>query len=328
MINLGEQGSSRFNLTLEGLTDSQIDNLFEEVRESCRSRGVSADIHIEPYHFRDYYADPLTAEGPDGRRYALDRIRASTRVKDIARGVMHQYSDDVWPSRQGQKTQAVVDQVAADGKGKRLDPGETLHDAGVRPGDTLRVAPERTAGAIDPLMREAGLARAKNEVLKFAESHPGFEVDANSLVAPTEYLFRFSTKGFAPPLSPGGPPRPINDHEVLIELPDDFPIKAPLAWWQTEIFHPNIDPATGWVCLGALQDQYRPSLDFGELCQMLFDLAGFRNYAVTEGHNPDAAKWALSPEGQLTIEQIGGLSIIRRMVMEGEPEQQLNIREI
>jgi len=328
-ISFGRHGSSLFSLSITGVeSQEEIENLTRRIERELAEEGYKGSVQVEPYHFRDYYSDPITAEGPDGQRYSLDRMPASTRVKDIARGVMHQYSDDVWPSQQGQKTQAIVDQVTEGGQSKRLDPRDTLHDAGVRPGDTLRVAPERTAGAIDPLMREAALARVKNEVLKFAEAHPGFEVDANSLVAPTEYIFWFSTRGFAPPFSPGGPPRPIDEHEVLVELPGDFPIEAPRAWWQTDIFHPNIDFNTGWVCLGALQEHYRPSLDFGELCQMLFDLAGFRNYAVTEGHNKDAAKWALSPEGQQAIEAIGGLSVIGRMVMEGAPEQKLNIRKI
>ncbi|VFN03065.1 MAG: Ubiquitin-conjugating enzyme [Candidatus Kentron sp. G] len=244
---------------------------------------------------------------------------------------MPQYADDVWPARQGQKVQATVDQVTPDGSSKRLDPRQTLHDAGVRPNDTLRVSPERTAGAIDALMREEALARVRGEVLRYAESHPGFAVDANSLVAPTEYLFRFNKRGFGIPQNPDTPdsyPPVIDSHEVLVVLPPDFPIKAPEAWWQTDIFHPNIDPASGWVCLGALQEHYRPALDFGELCQMLVDLAGYRNYAIDEGHNAQAARWALSPAGQLAIEGIGGISVIGRMVMAGEPERALRIRKL
>lgn len=328
-VNLGWSGSSSFSLSIPGIkSKEETERIAGRIEQALAEENIRAEVWIEPYHFRDYYSDPLTAEGPDGRRFAMDQIRASTPVGDVARGVMHHYSDDVWPVRKGQKTQAVVDQVTADGTSNRLDPRQTLHDAGVRPGDTLRVAPERTAGAIDIHLREAALARVRNEVLHFAETHPGFEVKANSLVAPTEYLFRFETKGFGPPPSRSRSPQIIDYHEVLVELPGDFPIKAPEAWWQTDIYHPNIDPDTGWVCLGALQKQYRPSLDFGELCQMLFDLAGYRNYAVTEGHNKEAARWALSPEGQLAIEEIGGISMIGRMVMEGTPERKIKIRKL
>ncbi|MCP4363867.1 MAG: hypothetical protein GY800_00990 [Planctomycetes bacterium] len=329
IVNFGQAGSSRFNISIPDVeSQEELERIAEHIETALNEENYRTDVQVEPYSFRDYYSDPITMEGPDGQEFAIDQIRASTTVKDLARGMMHQYSDDVWPSRKGHKTQAVVDRVTKGGKSTRLDPRKTLHDAGVRPGDTLKVSPERTAGAISPLMRDEALARVRNEVLAFAESHPDFEVEANSLVAPTEYLFRFQEKSFAQPVSLNSVPPFIEQHEVLVELPPDFPVKAPKAWWQTDIFHPNIDPVTGWVCLGALQKLYRPSMNFKELCQMLLDLAGYRNYAVTEGHNKEAAAWALSAEGQAAIEQIGGISVIGRMVMEGRPEQKLKIRKL
>jgi len=234
----------------------------------------------------------------------------------------------MWPSNKGQRTQAVIDKVGEGGANERLDPRQTLHDAGVRPGDTLHVSPQRTAGAIDPMLREAALARVRNEVLAYAESHPGFKVEANSLVAPTEYLFRFSVPGFGPPGAEGGTPKRIDYHEVLVELPPDFPIKAPEAWWQTDIYHANIDFKSGKVCLGVLQEHYRPSMDFGELCQMLVDLAGYRNYTVTEGYNAEPAQWATTLEGQRAIESIGGISLLGRMVMDSVAEKTFKIRKI
>jgi hypothetical protein len=312
VLNLGTEGSSRFHISIEDAQPAEIDRLAREIEQACANLGVQARVTREPYHFRDYYSDPLTAEGPDGQRFALEQLRASTPVKDIARGVMNSYKDEVWPTtKTGQRQQAVIDRVTPEGT-VRLDPRQTLHDAGVRPGDTLQVSPERTAGAVDPLLREEALARVRVQVLDHAAANPGFEVEANSLVAPTEYLFRFRASSFAPPLSPGESPRPIELHEVLVELPPDFSVEAPTAWWQTDIFHPNIHPETGLVCLGALRENYQPGLDFGELCKMLVDITAYRNYAFEEGYfNEAAAKWALSEEGQLAIEQAGGFSLIR-----------------
>lgn len=329
-INIAFTGSTHLSLSIQNFkSQEEVTQLAKDIEQKLTEDGHTCNVQIEPYNFRDYYTDPLTAEGPDGQRFALDQIRASTRVKDVARGIMHNYSSDVFPSRGDQKNQAVVDMISNKGQSsKRLDPTNTLHDAGVRPGDTLRVSPERTAGAINPMDRDAALARVRNEVLDFADAHPGFTVEANSPVAPTEYLFKFSTKGFAPSHLQDGTPRPIDYHEVLLVLPGDFPVQAPEAWWQTDIYHPNIDSKTGFVCLGALKEHYRPALNIGELCQMFFDLAGYRNYAVTDALDIDAAKWALSEEGQRAIESIGGLSVIRRMVMEGEPEQKIRIRKI
>ncbi|ETR66635.1 MAG: ubiquitin-conjugating protein E2 [Candidatus Magnetoglobus multicellularis str. Araruama] len=213
-------------------------------------------------------------------------------------------------------------------KGNRLNPTDTLHDAGVRPGDTLRVSPERTAGAINPMDRDAALARVRNEVLDFADAHTGFTVEANSPVAPTEYLFKFSTEGFAPSHFQDGTPRPIKDHEVLLVLPGDFPVQAPEVWWQTDIFHPNIDPKTGFVCLGELQDQYRPALNMGVLCQLLIDLAAYRNYAETDALDMDAARWALSDKGQKAIKDIKGQTIKSRDEKDDVPDQKLRIRKI
>ncbi len=212
----------------------------------------------------------------------------------------------------------------------RLDPRQALHDAGVRPGDTLRVSPERTAGAVDPLMREEALARVRVQVLDYAAAHPGFEVEANSLVAPTEYLFRFQARSFAPPPSAGQEPRAVDLHEVLIVLPPDFPIKAPDAWWQTEIFHPNIHPENGYVCLGALQKYYKSGLNFGELCQMMVDIASYRTYTIDPKDYLDqkARDWAVSAEGQIAIEDAGGYSILRRLVEDGLPAQPVRIRKL
>lgn len=330
VLNLGTEGSSRFHFSVDGVPPEDIGRIAERIAEICRERGVQAEVTQEPYNFRDYYSDPLTAEGPDGQRFELEQIRASTPVRDVARSVMNSYQDtNVWPTgRTGQKQQAVVDHVQPDGGTVRLDPRNTLHDAGVRPGATLRVSPERTAGAVDPLMREEALARVRVQVLDHAAANPGFEVKANSLVAPTEYVFRFRVPSFAPPPAPGQAPRPLDHHEVLVELPPDFPIKAPVAWWQTEIFHPNIDPETGWVCLGALQKYYKPGLDFGDLCKMLVEMAAYRTYTVEDCVDREARDWALSHEGQVAIERAGGLSLVGRLVLQGQPEQHFRIRKV
>lgn len=327
---LGYDGSSNFSLSIAGApSDDEVEHIVNAIQRTLAEAGIAAEVAPEPHRFRDYYSDPLEIEGPDGQRFAIDRVRASTRVSDVARGVMHEYADQgVWPTRAEQKTQAVIDKIDAAGGSERLDPRQTLHDAGVRPGDTLRVSPERTAGAINPLLRDEALARVRNAVLVYSENHPGFAVEANSLVAPTEYLFRFEARSFGPPISEGAIPTCVDRHEVYVRLLPDFPIKAPEAWWQTEIFHPNVDARSGKVCLGALDEHWRPAMDFGELCQMLVDMAAYRNYTVSEGYNRQAAEWAVSPAGQIAIERIGGISLVGRMVMDGTPERRLHIRKL
>lgn len=329
-LDMVRMGSTRISISTKGLSAEEVDAMNQEMQQIMAEYQVEGTTQITENTFSEYYMEPLRVEGPDSRVFEIDQIPASTSVKDLARGVINEYADEVWPSRKGQKSQAVIDKVSPDGtSSQRLDPRMSLHDAGVRPNDTLRVSPERTAGAIHPMLRDAALARVCNEVLDYAAAHPGFEVEANSLVAPTEYVFKFHAPGFAPPRHEGAPPTPIDYHEALVELSPDFPIKAPEVWWQSAIFHPNIHPEHGWVCLGGLQEHYRPSMNFGELCQMLLDLASYRNYAVIELHGRDikgaaldsaAAFWAISDAGQAAIYGIGGTSLFSKIISDdGKP---------
>lgn len=339
-------GSHNLHFSLEGASEEQVNRFMERARSVLAEDRIDGQIWREPYTFRDYFADPITVEGPDGQRFALEHIRASTLVGDIARSVMNDYQGEFATapgkfanvastksntvSGQSGRQQAVVDLMGDDGNGQRLDPRLTLHDAGVRPGAVLRVHPERTAGAVNPLMREEALARVRAQALDFAAAHPGFQIAANSPVAPTEYLLHFSVPGFAPPSGPGAAPRRAEWHEVLVYLPPNFPFQAPEAWWQTEIFHPNIDRESGAVCLGALQTHYKPGLDFGELCQMLVDIAAYRLYSTEPGNflDSEASLWALSDDGQAAIEAVGGISVLGRLVFEGRPERSLRLRRL
>jgi ubiquitin-protein ligase len=268
--------------------------------------------------------DPLYAQGPDGQRFEMDHVRASTLIDDIARGVMGEYHDRFWPTdKRGKQTLPVVDLLREGGKeARRLPSGLTLHDAGVRPHDTVSINPERRAGSVNPFLRAESLTAVKNQVLDYAATHPDFQVAANSTGTPTEYLFRFRAPGFRP----GDPPQPIDRHEVLLVTPAEFPVKAPHAFWQHPVFHPNVHAESGLVCLGVLAESYRPGIHFGAVCQMLVDMDSYRNYALAEGYNVEAALWAASNEGQAAILGIGGRS---RAEIEGEgdaPARHVSIR--
>ncbi len=269
---------------------------------------------VVPNEFRDYLLRRLLVEGPDQGRFELGDIPASTSVKDVARVVMSDYQDEgIWPSdKDGKARSVVVDHVDEEtGAHTRLDLQQSLHKSGIKDGDTLAMAPESTAGAINPRIRDEALARVRSQVLAYAKEHPSFRVRANAKVAPTEYVFNFKAQGWGPPSATGGVPFPVDEHEILVLLPSDFPMLAPAAYWQTPIFHPNVARKTGKVCLGVLEDRFRPGLPFGEICQTLVDIAGYQNYEVREGYDREAQKWAVSPEGQVAIEERGGRSVTR-----------------
>ena len=275
--------------------------------------GEGEEILVTPNH-ESYAIRSMSVEGPDQQRFELSDVPASTPLKDIARATMSEYDDKMWPQDQsGHARPAVVDKINPDGTSSRLNPDSTVHGNRIRTGDSLQVSPQSTAGGVNPLIREEALSRVCAQIMAFKKSHPGFSVSANAIIAPTEYLLKFQANGWGPPSLPvdqGGQPHQVDAHEVFLRLPPDFPMVAPQAFWQTPIFHPNIHPNNQSVCLGVLDDQYTPGMDFGRLCQLLVDIASYQNYEVRSYYNDEATKWALSPDGIAAIESRGGESIL------------------
>lgn len=293
-------------------------------------------IVVEPGR-PDYILHALMVNGPDGRRFRIAEAPAQQRVANIASEVLDQYP----PFRETTRP-TVVDLVGPAGQGDRLDPDDTLHDAGVQDGDELRVGFQATAGAVHPQHREEALYRVRNQIVAYAKAHEDFGVAVDWPQLPSEYTLQFRARSFAP--DPDGGPEPVETdrpHRVLIEFGPDFPMAPPRVFWLTPIFHPNVYPmyeceaarnrphARGLVCLGELAVSYQPSLDFGELCQTLVDIAGYRNYRLFEATggidahgNPviagdffdeAAAQWAWAHQD--LIRAIGGQFVIR-----SEPE--------
>ena len=288
---------------------------------------------VVPPGVRDYLFHSLFIEGPDGRQFRITDAPAQQTVSNVAAEVIDQYGKDLPDAGRP----AVVDKVGPDGQGHRLDPNATLDEAQVRDGDRMRVGFQARAAAVNPLDRQDALYRVFNQIRQFGNARdPGanFVVLSNSVLLPTEYELEFTQPSFGPPPSPESPPTDVSRHRVLIQLPSDFPTAPPLVFWLTAIYHPNVFPTyeceltrgretqMGLVCLGALQESYLPSLHFGSLCQLLMDIAGFRNYSLfkpagsmdpagvhrmqADYFDPGAAAWVASPDGQRRITEIKG----------------------
>jgi hypothetical protein len=301
-------GQIALSLTYE-LFPAQI----EDLQARLVAAGAPADLEIlqEVYDHRPYLLEALRVNGPDQQPYDLAGVPSITPVRDIAAAVLAHYE-----GRMGRRPRTVVDHQQPDGSFRRLDPAQSLHDAGVHDGDTLNVYPEATAGHAQ--LRMQAIIRVREEMHRYADEHADFEiVDTDDPEFPTDYEIRFKGPGLRVPDQPGARvlPRPERQdkHNALILLGPDFPLVAPAVFWLSPIFHPNIkgpDPqypeAEGAVCLGVLAHSWRPALDFGQLCQMLVDMAGYRNYEITDSFNPYAAAWALTEEGTAMIEAIGG----------------------
>ncbi|MEU9399699.1 hypothetical protein [Streptomyces sp. NPDC048242] len=294
----------------------------EALRRRLVQDGAAPDLEIiqDAYEHRPYLLEKLLVRGPDHQPFDFAGVPSITTVRDIAVAILSQYGSDTTHDRVGHRRRTVVDHLQPDGSFLRLDPSQSLHDAGVGDGDTLNVYPESTAG-IGQLKLQA-ILRVREEIRRYEKRHENFTVlEMDDPDFPTEYEVGFRAPGFRPP-GAGEPhdadPSAQQEHTVLIALGAGFPLQAPAAIWLTPIFHPNIArnltaAPDGLVCLGALQGSYRPTLDFGQLCQILVDMARYRNYDVrTENEggggtvDRQAAIWARSERGQAMIAAIRG----------------------
>jgi len=265
-------------------------------------------VILGDFGFRDYLFDQLFIEGPDQGRFLFRNIPASTRLLKIVEALISQYNDDFWPQEENASPRAAVaDKIQNDNSSDRLDSEKNLHDNKVRDGDTIQISPESVAGSISPIFRDEALSRVKSQVLSYAKCFSEtFLVRANAVQFPTEYLFTFFGQGFAPPLNKNETPRIINKHEVFVILSSTFPMNAPFVLWQSPVYHPNIHPENNQLCLGELSEGYRPGLDFRHICQLLVDIAFYKNYNLDNPFNIQAAEWAKSKTGQNQIVSIGG----------------------
>lgn len=304
-------GSWNGHVHVENMTPAQMQTVWADLEDELRKdglfEGISVFVRVCTHRFRDGFISQLRAELPDQSLRQINNAPLSMTTRDVGVQVLKPFLEEIDQAVvDGPAPRVTVDRREPDGATQRLRPEMTLLEARLQENSTLEIARESTAGPVHPQTREEALSRARVQVLEYAHAHPGFNVSANATIAPTEYLFDFTATGLQPPEALDLPPTDIHQHQVLLVLPADYPMRAPVALWQTPIFHPNIHPENGLVCLGELQDKYRPGLHFGQLCQILVDVATFRNYELSPFLNPEAARWVASPEGQQTLKKIGG----------------------
>jgi hypothetical protein len=318
---------------------AQAEAMVAELERLARQIDPEADIEVrfQEFDFQPYLIQTLNIIGPDQQVFVAENIPATTPVRDIPHAVLGVYAAEAREDRFGRNRLMFVDRVVPGQDGSppqmvRLDPGHTLHEAGVEENDQLQVQADSTAGAIAAQRRVEALARVRNEIDEYAEGHRFFKVvEKNDNLLPTFYEIEFTVPGFGPPKDPlgdDGHVEPVlqDTHRLSLLLPSDFPLVPPFVLFSPPFFHPNIEPAgrdgipKGTACLGPIRDAYRPDLDFHDLCQLLVDIASWRNYGalppqVLDSYgflDPVAADWALSEEGQERITARGGLSLADR----------------
>eukprot|EP00761_Pharyngomonas_kirbyi_P000059 gb/GECH01000059.1/.p1 GENE.gb/GECH01000059.1/~~gb/GECH01000059.1/.p1 ORF type:complete len:155 (+),score=39.64 gb/GECH01000059.1/:1-465(+) len=88
------------------------------------------------------------------------------------------------------------------------------------------------------------------------------------MVPDEENIFRWKAFISGPPDTPfeGGV------WELELQVPSEYPISAPSATFNTQIFHPNVHFKTGEVCLDILKTQWSPAWTLQSVCRAIITL--------------------------------------------------------
>jgi ubiquitin-protein ligase len=193
----------------------------------------------------------------------------------------------------GNRMRAVIDLVDPedDSRTRRLNSKQTVDQAELQEGSVIRIFPESMAAAVDERDRLKALVADHHDLQKLAKWNDAIDFDANTNFAPTQYEIIYSCPGIHR-LDSDGTPVKGDRHRVEIVLGADYPRVAPSVHWLTPVFHPNIHPNNGAVCLGVIMERYSPNMGLARLATMLMEMVQYKNYDYTDGYNREAQDWA------------------------------------
>ncbi len=248
----------------------------------------------------------IFVEAPSGERFEAD-IPCGTLLSRVAADF---FESQEWPTqdRRGRGQRAVVELANPKNPDdtKRLNGDLDICEAGVENGDVLRIFPESIAGAVDTRARLNALIADHNNMQALERGNPKITFEANRTHAPDRYEVTFHYSSFVELPPQAHEPLQRQTHQVEIILGADYPRRAPFVRWLTPIFHPNIRPTDGAVCLGVLRERFLPGLGLARLTRMLAEMVQWRNYDAFNPFNRVAADWAANPKHWDQIKEIGG----------------------
>jgi len=60
--------------------------------------------------------------------------------------------------------------------------------------------------------------------------------------------------------------------ELIITVPDEYPLRPPSVSFLTKVFHPNVHYKTGEICLDLLKDAWTPAFTLQSVCRAIIML--------------------------------------------------------
>ena len=78
---------------------------------------------------------------------------------------------------------------------------------------------------------------------------------------------------------PDGTPFSDGIFHLELTIPTSYPAAPPTAHFRTKIFHPNVDPATGAVCVDTLKRDWKPELTLRDILVTIYCLLACPNAA-------------------------------------------------
>jgi ubiquitin-conjugating enzyme E2 H len=132
-------------------------------------------------------------------------------------------------------------------------------------------------------------------------------------VVPTDSVAEFYVEF----TGPSGTPYEGGVWLVRVELPEQYPFKSPSIGFSNRIFHPNVDEASGSVCLDVINQTWTPMYDLHNIFEIF--LPQLLRYAnPTDPLNPEAASFAIrDPTGYAAHVQSHVQRYASRAVVDG-----------